>query len=674
MQNPSSGTPRMRRWPAIVGIGLAAFLLLLVLVVLLFPWDTLRGPVNRYVSEQTGRQFEITRRLDVDLGWRGATVKLDGIEFANPAWARDPYLVKAERAEFELRLWPLLRREVVIPRLSLVSPTVGLQLEKDGRRTWAMGQDTSDEGTVLTIGLIQVDRGSIGFLATHLGIDLNADVDFDSSRGEMPLDYRIKGSYQRQPFTARGRTGNVLQLTETGQPPFPLEINAAAGQTQLKAKGTVSALNGLDGIEATFEVRGQSLGDLYRLLGIALPETSPYALRGQLGKHGTVWTVKGMKGKLGLSDLGGDMQFDQGQKIPRLAGTLRSAVMDMDDLGPLIGLPPTERSAKAVEGVAPPASVEQLKRASRAGGKVLPTATLDLQRLRAMNADVRYVADRIRNVREVPLDRGSVHVKLQDGVLTLDPLDLGVASGKLAGAIRIDATQRPADIRASLEMRAVQLNRLIPKVETLRTSFGRLDGRINLSGRGNSVATWLGGASGDVSAITGRGQFSNLLLEFMGLDGAEIVKFLLRGDNNVTLRCAAVAFDVNQGVMAGRSLVFDTTDTVFHAEGQANLANETLDFVVRQEPKDMSILSLRTPLVIGGTFGSPSGGVKAGPLAARGLAALALGAINPLLALAATIETGPGVDADCQEVLRQARQPVSKAAVDGAAKGKTAKQ
>ena len=88
----------------------------------------------------------------------------------------------------------------------------------------------------------------------------------------------------------------------------------------------------------------------------------------------------------------------------------------------------------------------------------------------------------------------------------------------------------------------------------------------------------------------------------------------------------------------------------------------------------MSILSLRTPLVIGGTFGSPSGGVKAAPLAARGLAALALGAINPLLALAATIETGPGVDADCQEVLKQARQPISKGATDGAAKAKGAKR
>jgi len=660
-----------------IGIAVASVVLLLVIVMVFFPWDMLRGPINRYVTEKTGRKFEITRHLDVGLGLRTATVKLDGIEFANPAWARDPYLVKAERAEIDVRIWPLLASRIVLPRIVLSSPSVGLQMEEDGRRTWAFDKDTSDEKATPEIGLLQVDKGSANFLAKHLGVDLHADVDFDNSRGEMPLDYRIKGTYKNQPLTAQGRTGNVMQLTKAAEasPPFPLEIDAAAGQTRLKASGTVAALEGFDGIQAEFALRGQSLGELFSLLGVALPDTSPYALSGRVSKAAALWKVEGLQGKLGLSDIEGTMQFDQAQKVPQLSGALRSKIMDMDDLGPLIGLPPTERSAKAIEGVAAPKSVTEVRQARRSGqDKVLPTSTLDFTRLRAINADVKYTADRIRNVRDVPLDRGSVHVLLKDSVLTLDPLELGVAGGNVAGAIRIDAAQNPADIRASLQVKAMQINRLIPKVETMRTSFGRLDGRINLSGRGTSVASWLGNASGDVAALTGRGEFSNLLLEFMGLDGAEIIKFFLRGDRNVVLRCAAVAFDVDKGVMSGRSLVFDTTDTVFHAAGNVNLAKETLDFVIKPQPKDMSILSLRTPLVIGGTLGSPSAGVEAAPLVARGLAALALGAINPLLALAATVETGPGQNADCQEVLSEARTPQSAAAKEGATKGKAAKQ
>lgn len=80
-----------------LGMALVLVFGALIVALVLFPWDVLREPVNRYVSEKTGRQFEITRRLDVRWGWRGATVLLDGIDFANPGWAREPYLLRAQR-------------------------------------------------------------------------------------------------------------------------------------------------------------------------------------------------------------------------------------------------------------------------------------------------------------------------------------------------------------------------------------------------------------------------------------------------------------------------------------------------------------------------------------------------------------------------------------------------
>jgi hypothetical protein len=45
----------------------------------------------------------------------------------------------------------------------------------------------------------------------------------------------------------------------------------------------------------------------------------------------------------------------------------------------------------------------------------------------------------------------------------------------------------------------------------------------------------------------------------------------------------------------------------------------------------------------------------AASLAARGAAAALLGLVNPLLAVASFIETGPGKDSDCAEVLRRAK-------------------
>ena len=154
--------------------------------------------------------------------------------------------------------------------------------------------------------------------------------------------------------------------------------------------------------------------------------------------------------------------------------------------------------------------------------------------------------------------------------------------------------------------------------------------------------------------LMGKGEISNSLLEFLGLDGGEIIKFFRKGDRNVMLQCAAVALDVKDGLMSSRTLLLDTSDTVINGEGKVNLADETIDIVLKRQPKDMSILSLRSPLRIGGSFASPSAGPDKVALTARASLALALGVINPLLALAATIETGPGQDADCAQTLQVA--------------------
>jgi uncharacterized protein involved in outer membrane biogenesis len=166
--------PVLRPWWAKLLVGLLVLVAVLALVVAFFPWDMLRGPVNRYVSNKTGRHFEITRKLDVKLG-RTTRILADGIEFANPDWAKDPFLVKAQSGEIDVRLLPLLHRRIELPMVKLSKPQLGLQMEADGRRTWALGKNTGDRANVPDIGALVVDEGSVHFIATEHGADIHAD-------------------------------------------------------------------------------------------------------------------------------------------------------------------------------------------------------------------------------------------------------------------------------------------------------------------------------------------------------------------------------------------------------------------------------------------------------------------------------------------------------------------
>ena len=657
MNTSPPARPRLRDalW-ARIAAGVVAFLVLLILLLVFFPWDVLRGPVNRYVSEQTGRKFEITRKLDVKLG-RTTRVFADGIEFANPSWAREPYLVKAEAAEVHIRLWPLLSGRIELPLVSLQKPELGLQIEPDGKRTWSLAKDTSDESKVPAIGQLLIDQGVLTYLARAEGADIRADIGLTAeASSELPLTYKAKGKWKGENFTAQGRTGGVLQLSEDTAGTFPLEIDAAAGATRLKAKGSVTNLAQFGSIDAKFDLEGRSLEDLYKLVGVVLPGTPPYKLRGQLNKQGQSWAVSQISGVLGKSDINGALTFNNSKPVPLLTGKVQSRLLDFEDLGPIIGL----SSDNAPPAMAKTASAQ--KRPARAG-RVLPDAKLDFARLKAMNAKVSYSAAKIVHVKALPLDRMSADIKLDNGVLQLDPLKLGVAGGELAGKLAINSKVSPTVIETRLDARAIELNRLFPTIETTKSSLGRISGQVDLKGSGSSTAQVLASSSGNVAFLMGSGQISNILLEFMGLDGGEIIKFLVRGDRNVRLRCAAAAFDVQKGLMTSKAIVLDTVDTVIDGSGTISLADETLNIRLDPAPKDASILSLRSPLTIGGTFGAPTAAPDKGALAGRAGIALALAAINPLLALAATIETGPGQNADCRQVIQQAAAPRAAAAI-----------
>jgi len=193
--------------------------------------------------------------------------------------------------------------------------------------------------------------------------------------------------------------------------------------------------------------------------------------------------------------------------------------------------------------------------------------------------------------------------------------------------------------------------KLFPGNETIARATGLLGGRAVLEGRGNSLAQVLADADGTLGLAMSGGQVSNLVIELAGLDAAEALRLLFQGDRPVALRCAVADVGVRKGVIEARSVVVDTTDTHIKVDGSIDLASEQLDLTLHPLPKDYSLLSLRSPIHVRGTFKDPAIRLD-DQLALRGGVAAVLGTVAaPAAALAALIESGPGDDADCEHLI-----------------------
>jgi AsmA protein len=215
----------------------------------------------------------------------------------------------------------------------------------------------------------------------------------------------------------------------------------------------------------------------------------------------------------------------------------------------------------------------------------------------------------------------------------------------------------------------LSLPKLFPTIEKGQTSIGDINGLIELAGRGDSVAKMLGSANGKLGVFIDGGKVSRFLMELAALDLWGVTKAKLKGDEPVDIRCAIGDFAVKDGVMHTNALVFDTQVVNIQGEGTINLKNEGMDLTLKPEPKDRSIASLNSPLYIRGTFGAPKVAPDAGKLAAKGIGALIMGAINPLLAVLPLMKHGKDEDSPCRQLIPQAAKKPSSSSGRSAASG-----
>ena len=641
----NSSKPRARRWPWLLG----ALAVLIVLFLAVFQWNWLRGPLERYLSENTGRPVTIGY-LDVELALAPRIVISD-IAIGNADWAGEEPLGILRELMVSVSLPSLFTSEIVLPHVRLTGGEVNLVRDKGGRANWQLRKSDQPSTRTFDIQTLALLDASLSYRDAVQNIAVEAR---GETRVEGPYQSRVtfNGRWRGNPFDGSADLGDVLSLRETAEP-FPLRLALRFGKTSVNAEGQVGNVRNLTQIDAKVSVSGPSLSALYPTLPVALPDTPPYRVTGRLVREGDAYTYTNFSGVIGNTDLAGDARYERKQPRPLLTATLKSRSLDLADLGPLVGLPRREGASvvpapAAATGKPTPVKATPAKLPT---GKVFPDNDFNREKLNVMDADVRLSAATLKIPEQVPLENFSTHLKLNNGVLVLDPLNFGFAGGNLVSTITLDARTNPIAAKVSIDLRRVRLERLFPTLETVKnTSTGSLGAQIRLAGRGNSIAAMMATADGTLNFGMAGGKVSELGIWLVNLHGGQLLPLLFGGDRPTQIRCGAAAFAVDDGLATLGLFVFDTEESNINGSGTINLGTEQLDITLEPRPKKAGILSFRGPVHIGGTFRDADFGLSSQTIG-RGVGAIALAFVNPLLALIPLIETGPGQNADCQAAL-----------------------
>ena len=410
---------RGRRILAWTTASLVLLLAALVVFVATFDWNRIKPTLNARVSETLGRPFAINGDLSAlaarALGTRpaclGALAPCDGrgpdpgqSRVGREAAVRHPQARGGEpvaaAAAVEDR-GHSAHRSHRAPRRSQAPRRRPRQLDFRHARQLPEQADEEPSAWTLDIGAIGFDKGQVKVddqpsqTRLELLVDpLGKPIPFSdivgekaagkvAEQGDAPQDYAFgwtaKGSYKGQALDGSGKIGGLLALKDARKP-FPLQADLRIGATRIALAGTLTDPTHLGALDLRLKLAGDSLGNLYPLTGVTLPDTPAYSTDGRLVAQlqdpaGPQFHYQGFNGAIGDSDIHGDLHYVAHPPRPKLSGALTSNQLRFADLAPLIGADSNAEKRSA----AWPASSRRTRCcrwrrfAPSAGGRWMPT-------------------------------------------------------------------------------------------------------------------------------------------------------------------------------------------------------------------------------------------------------------------------------------------------------------
>ena len=240
----------------------------------------------------------------------------------------------AERVEIDLAPWPLLALRPHIREIRATKPDVWLQTAPDGPGgNWIFGDaERSAAEPRWRVDRLWLDDGRLRFTdaaeKTDIDVRLGSVSPAKGARDAgAPVAVAGKGHWRGAAFRMEGQVASPLDLADTDTP-YRVDLDARAGATRARARGTLTNPFRFRTFDLRMALSGRDLEDLYPLLGLALPPSPPYALDGRLRRNGDLWRYEGFTGKVGDSDLGGDVQVDAAKREDAPIGLLNVPQLD----------------------------------------------------------------------------------------------------------------------------------------------------------------------------------------------------------------------------------------------------------------------------------------------------------------------------------------------------------
>ena len=561
-------------WLTLIPLGLV---LLALLTLAMFPWGSLRAMAEKKLSASLDRAVTIAAIERTDRFSLHPTLLVRGVRIPQAAWAGQGDLLHLETARVRFSALAVLLGEVRIEAVALDGMKVDLVRDAAGRESWREGRKERQRGGRPAIDTLTIANSTISYRDAKRDRSFTVGLSADIRRG---LSLSGNGLIRGVPVAITASGGAIAGVKPDTPWPFRAEIaGRAVGMT---ATGQMDGPLDIGHLSASVTGHGDDLRLLDAIIEAGLPGTQPVTLKAKVRRDSPDWTVTGLTGRIGRSDIAGGATIRKRDGRTRIDGAIRANRFDFNDLSSDEGL----RKGAALK--------------ARTGDRIVPPTAIDLKSVARTDGKLSFQVKQLLWPGSSPFRHLRGTLLLEQSLLTVDPLTLGLTRGRLDGRIVIDQRKGGPVFRVDLRLAQARLLDFFPATAI----DGSLVGRIRLAGTGGTIRTAIGRSSGYIALVARDGTIPARTASLLGQDVGRGVT----GDKEemATLRCMVARLDVSGGVARANPVIVDTSRALTRVEGRISLADERLMLALTGAPKKKSLLRLDGTIPITGTIRHPA--------------------------------------------------------------------
>ena len=200
----------------------------------------------------------------------------------------------------------------------------------------------------------------------------------------------------------------------------------------------------------------------------------------------------------------------------------------------------------------------------------------------------------------------AIESRLENGRLSIDPINLRFADGEVQGSGTLNSAASTADVAMSLRSEGLNVANLLGTFGAGEQLTGDAALTLDLRSEGQSPAALMADLGGSASLVLRKGRILDTRLNLLiaDLDFLNLISPFSRGSDFIEVDCLVGGLRFDGGVGAS-TVLLDTPEMTLIGDGHVDLGGETIDLTLRPRAKTQKLSITHIPVRVHGSLTSP---------------------------------------------------------------------